>query len=362
MDTLTQAALGATVGQAFFARRLGRKANWYGALGGLVPDFDIFFGLFTNEWGELIWHRGPTHALWFGPVVGPLLGWLCWRHYHRKTKHLPPAISDPSARRPPDPGAREALPAWIGLWILALITHPLLDLFTTYGTQLLAPFSRQRFSLDAIAIIDPIYTALLALALLIGWRSRTRPRRAALAAALALGLTTAYLGYCLFQKTLAREHASADLITTGHAPPERLDTYPTLFQPWLRRLVAWYPDHVLVGFTSTLAPRPLHWTRVPRPTDPAIDAVLAHPDAITFRWFADDRLVPILNPTPAGTEVQLDDFRLGYGHNPGRALWGIRAVVDPTGRLIEGPTRYRQPPPEDITAALRHIWHSTFPE
>ncbi|MGB1248508.1 MAG: metal-dependent hydrolase, partial [Chitinophagales bacterium] len=47
------------------------------------------------------------------------------------------------------------------LWLfsfLALFTHVLLDAFTTYGTQLLLPFSDKRISFDSINIVDPVYT------------------------------------------------------------------------------------------------------------------------------------------------------------------------------------------------------------
>lgn len=354
MDTLTQAALGATVGQAFFARRLGRKANWFGALGGLVPDFDVLFGAFTNEWGSLVWHRGPTHALWFGPVVGPLLGWLCWRYYRRKSETRgspPPGV--------PDPGDRAALPAWMGLWILAIVTHPLLDTFTTYGTQLLAPFANTRFSLHGVAIIDPLYTGVLALALIIGWRSRTRPRRAQAAGAVALAISTLYLGYALHQNTRARDIATAQL--AGGPTYERLDAYPTLFQPWLRRLVAWYPDRVEVGFVSTFSPRPITWIPVERARGPAVETVLQHPNAKLFTWFADDRLVAHTQDVAKGTLVELDDFRLGYTQRPERALWGIRALVAPDGTLLDGPARFRHPTP-DVRGGLTDIWDATFPE
>ena len=40
-------------------------------------------------------------------------------------------------------------------------SHLLLDLATSYGTQILSPFSRRRFTLDWIFIIDPYFTALL---------------------------------------------------------------------------------------------------------------------------------------------------------------------------------------------------------
>lgn len=371
MDTVTQAALGATVGQGLFARKLGRRANWWGALGGLVPDFDVFFGLFVGEWGELVWHRGPTHALWFGPLAGPLLGWLTWRWYRRRArrrarpdKQAPPdaGVGPQTADQTiPDPGSREALPAWIGLWTLAILTHPLLDAFTTYGTQLLTPFDDTRFAWDGVSIIDPLYTGVLAIALLIGWRSRRRPRRAMIAGQAALLVTTAYLGYGYWQNERARALAT-EQIGARSAALERMDAYPTFFQPWGRRVVAWYPDAIEVGFISTLRPRPIAWTRVPRTRGPAVDALLEHPNAKLFRWFANDRLVAFTAPAEGGTRVDLEDFRLAYPDRPGHALWGIRAVVGPEGALVEEPRRFRHPPPEDIAAGLRAVWRGAFPE
>ena len=42
MDTATQALLGAVVGQAGFSHKLGRRALIWGAVGGLLPDLDVF--------------------------------------------------------------------------------------------------------------------------------------------------------------------------------------------------------------------------------------------------------------------------------------------------------------------------------
>jgi inner membrane protein len=47
------------------------------------------------------------------------------------------------------------------LGLVVLASHLILDLATSYGTQLLSPFSRRRLSLDWIFIIDPYFTALL---------------------------------------------------------------------------------------------------------------------------------------------------------------------------------------------------------
>ena len=63
MDTLTQAALGAAVGQSAYAHKLGRRANWYGAAAGLLPDLDVLARPLADEWQSLVWHRGMTSVL-----------------------------------------------------------------------------------------------------------------------------------------------------------------------------------------------------------------------------------------------------------------------------------------------------------
>jgi len=74
MDTPTQVVLGAAVGQALFGHRLGRRAAVWGAVGGLIPDLDMIAAAATGAWGEFVLHRGPTHSLFFGLALGPLLG------------------------------------------------------------------------------------------------------------------------------------------------------------------------------------------------------------------------------------------------------------------------------------------------
>ncbi len=346
MDSLTQAALGAAIGQTF-APRLGRKATWWGALGGLVPDFDILSVPLTGPWGELVWHRGPTHSLWFGPVVGTLIGYAMWRWYRRRTGADPQGPGGPAAFRP-----------WILLWVLALLTHPLLDAFTTYGTQLLSPFADTRFAFNGVAIIDPLYTVPLAIALIVGRFARTRPQRARRAALVALTLTTAYLGYGTWQNHRAHALAVEQLAAEGTAVT-RVAAFPTLFQPWLRRVVAWREGSVQVGDVSTFTPRPLVWQLHEFPANSSVSDLQATPEAALFRWFADGHLAPLVLPRDDGFTVRLADLRYGF---PGSAdgFWGMERDYAADG-APQGPVRrYRNPPPP-VGATLKGLWRATFP-
>jgi len=347
MDTITQAALGAAVGQACFSKTLGRRANWYGALAGLTPDLDVL-ARFAGEWESLAFHRGPTHALWFGPVFGTLLGWATWRYYRRKAERAPPD----------NPVEVGPLRAWIGLWILGLLTHPLLDVFTTYGTQLLAPFDDTRFSLYGVGIIDPFYTVPLFIALGIGRFSRHRPKRAMTAAMLALGLTTGYLAYGVSQHNAAKDRAAVSL-AAENISFSRLDAYPTFLQPWLRRVVARDKKAVYVAYTSSLSDRPIRWHRVEHHlSDARVQGLLATQHGVLFNWFANGQLVGRLSSADKGV-VEIDDFRYGYVTQPSVGLWGIRGRVSPGGKTVSDVRRTRRRP-HDLGKALdgfkRALW------
>lgn len=344
MDTITQGLLGAACGQALYGKSLGRRALVWGAVGGLIPDLDMAVIPLLGPLAEFRYHRSLTHSLWFGPVVGVALGYVA----HRL-----------AARRRGADGAGP-LSAWIGLYIVSLFTHPLLDLFTTYGTQLLWPFSHHRFALDGVAILDPFYSILLLAALLVGRAKRERPALGARVAWSALGLSTAYLFYGLVLNRQAESLAHGQLAREG-VPSAQVRAYPTLLQPWLRRIVVRVPaeGEIRVGFLSLLRPRLVGWQRF-RPADgPLVLALRQTPEGRLFEWFAMGETAARLSETPAGSVVEIEDLRYGYGEEPDEGLWGIRGSFDGEQRAVGSVERYTRQP-RGVARALALLWRSTF--
>jgi len=338
MDTPTQAFLGAALGQALAGRRLGRQAAVWGAVGGLLPDLDILLAA-VSPVGDMLYHRGPTHALWFGPVVGSALGWLLWR-----TR---------GGRRPGQ------LAAWITLMVAVLFTHPLLDLFTSYGTQLLAPFSTRRFALDAVAIIDPAYTVWLVAALLIGWLTGWGSRPAKISAWLALTISTGYLFFC-WHLNLGVEARVRTALAAEGVRSARVDAYPTLLQAYLRRVVVRNGRELRVGWTNVLNGRPIHWDRFEAPRDPLTDATRATRIGRIFEWFASGQTVGSVEPSGDHVDVVIDDLRYGLPGAPRQGLWGIRARFDRAGHLVGAVKRVRRRPERAIRTYLHEILQGTF--
>jgi inner membrane protein len=342
MDTLTQGLLGAACGQAFYAERLGwRRAATWGAVGGLLPDIDVLPIALLGPLAEFRYHRALTHALWFSLVAGPLLAW---------------AVRRVQARRLGEARAGD-LGDWIGLFVVALVTHPLLDLFTTYGTMLLWPLP-ERFAFDAVAIIDPFYSAILALALIVGWRAR-RPAVATATGIAALVLTTAFLFYGLHLNHATETEARRQLAPRASAALS-VRAYPTLFQPWLRRVVARDGRDVSVGLLSTWRPHAIDFRSFREPDDARIAAALATPEGELFSWFAMGQTTARVVETAGGAAVEVDDLRYGYGEAPDQGLWGLRFPLDAQGRPAGAVERYSRRPRAALLATFGVIWRATF--
>ncbi len=247
MDSLSQLALGAAVSVAVMRHRTAPwKAAAWGALAGTLPDLDVLVDQ-GDPILNMVLHRAETHALfWLTLFSLPLAGLVAWLQGQ-------PALW----RR-----------WWLALW-LVLITHPLLDGMTVYGTQLLLPFTDWPYGVGSIFIIDPLYT----LPLLLGtaWALVKRGQGSALRANTAgLLLSTAYLAWGVGAQQHVTRVATAALAQQGVAV-ERLLVTPTPFNTVLWRVLAVNGAHHHEGFYSLLdGPVPLQFDRFERGTSLAV--------------------------------------------------------------------------------------------
>lgn len=143
MDSLTQIVLGAACGEAVLGKKIGNKALLFGAIGGTIPDLDVIVGgiIHQNKIDAMLFHRGFMHSILFSVLAAFFFGWLVFKFYNTKKRIDTTSQSD-----------------WVRLFFWSLLTHPILDCFTPYGTQLFAPFSNYRVAFNNIAVVDPLYT------------------------------------------------------------------------------------------------------------------------------------------------------------------------------------------------------------
>lgn len=359
MDPVSQAALGAVVAQSVGHRRLGLKVAIIGAAAGAMPDADVLFSITGDFVDQLVTHRGITHSLFFAPIVGPLLGWLVWKAEARE-----------------DPGFRRRN-CWMLATTLAILSHPLLDLLTPYGTQLLQPFSNARFAINAMPIIDPVYTLMLLAGLYIAFRSARTLRRtpeqdsqlpdsagisfhAGRIAGVTLLLSCAYLGWGWWLNEQTEVEANRQLAQSG-IHNAQVAAFPTVLQIHYRRVVARLPDRDLVGFYSNWEPCDIEWQSAQRSDGPLLNAYLASREGQVFHWFAMGWAHYALAAATGGSGYRLlaSDLRYGFDSDPRRSVFSLSTLIDPLGVVI-APIHTGRTIPQDSGSALRNLLEATY--
>lgn len=317
MDSLTQAVLGGAVGYAVGGRRLGRPAAGWGAVLGTVPDLDVLAYPWLDTAGELLVHRGVTHGLAFSLVAGPLFGWmLAAAERGRRTRGAPSGAA-------PDPRPGSGW-AWTTVAVLALVTHPLLDVCTVYGTQLLAPFSRRPFATGSVFIIDPLYTLPLMACLGVSV-VRQRPRWATAG----LAVSTLYLAWGLGAQAVV--DARAARAWPGAA--QRLVT-PMPLQSLYWRIEVLQHGQV-ASYTHALVRPDVFWPAAPVAPRAEFPASLRRTRGVaTLQWFSRGWLV---RPTGAPPAL-VADARFGQGPD---GQYVFRWKVGPEGRIEAVPLAAR---------------------
>lgn len=343
MDSLTHLLFGATLGQAGFRQKLGRRALVAGAVIASLPDFDVAAGWIGGHLAEWEHHRGFTHSFFFAPVAGPVLGWAIARA-ERWT------IPSPAGAAAGTATGDDRLRWWIWFSILGLLSNSVLDVLTAYGTQILWPLSTTRFAVNALAIIDPVYSLLpLLIALLIGAFARPRVGRFAARAVFAWMALYAVFAWNLNEKV---ERIAAE----DFGRPAVVTAYPLLFQPYYQRVLAMTPEAAHVGYYSLLNPKPIAWTAYAIDHGPAIEAVRRSREGAVFEWFAMDRVLWRATPDGrGGMQVEASDLRYGMPGPSDTGFWGFRTRVDGAGGFLDPPQPFTAPR-DASAAAFRAFW------
>ncbi|GAB5418842.1 MAG: metal-dependent hydrolase [Crocinitomicaceae bacterium] len=201
MDSLTQVVLGAAVGEAVLGKKVGNRAMAWGAVAGTIPDLDVYMRYFTDQMTATEMHRGFSHSIVFSVLMAFILGYCVWKQARitmigfLAILAIYPILRGSSIvfvlialallgllsfliwRRGESPLVASKWD-WSKLFFWTLITHPLLDAHTTWGTQLFWPFE-YRVAYQNIFVVDPLYTLpFLIFTLIALFMKRTNPKRA----------------------------------------------------------------------------------------------------------------------------------------------------------------------------------------
>ena len=236
MDSLTQIVLGAACGEIVLGKKIGNKALLFGAIGGTIPDLDVFIGgfLYSNEIQAMAFHRGFMHSILFAILGAFLFGWLTYKLYNSGKRLETTTQKD-----------------WIWLFFLSIFTHPILDCFTPYGTQLFTPFSDYRVGFNNISVVDPLYTVPFLLCLIIMmFYHRTKEKRTWWLKT-GIYLSSAYMIFTIGNKLYIDSVFKKSFEKAGISY-NRFSSQPTIFNNILWYAVAETDDKYYLTFYSLL--------------------------------------------------------------------------------------------------------------
>lgn len=310
MDSLTQIILGAAVGEAIAGKKAGFRGAMWGAGLGTLPDLDILASPLLDGVHQLRFHRGITHSILFSFLSAPLFGWGIHKIHDIK-------------------GTTAWL--WMKLVLWVHLTHVLIDLATTYGTQILYPLTDTPFTLDLIFIIDPLYTLPMLMGLIFVFIYRKRPKARRWANNTGLIVSTFYLVLAFgikshvhgtVQQSFANQYGHYEIMKTTPAGPSII-----LWNGYIKRDDSIYQATYSIFDSSA----DLAFKEIPRNTS------LIEP-------FADDRGIRTLlwfsrgyyTVQQQGDDIVFYDLRFGrtdlwLSNEEGSYLWGNSLIMDERG-------------------------------
>jgi inner membrane protein len=298
LDNLTHTLTGLVFAQAGLGRTT-RGGTLALALASNLPDIDIVFGLQSTA-AYLEHHRNLSHSVVGAPLLAlglAALLKLCFREA-RFSRLLTASL-------------------------VGVAGHVFMDLWTSYGTRVLAPFDRTFFTWDLVFIVDPLILLLL-LGTLLATLRLPQPKRLA---ALGLGLVMSYVGA---RAVLHAQGLDEGIARVPGGGVVRAAALPLPLDPFRWRFIADTGAAYWTGEVALRGPA----TRVVRRHKLAETAATARareasPVAGSFLAFSSFPWLEVA-ATGDGTEVIFRDLRF---ERPGRESFAARVLVGEDGRI-----------------------------
>lgn len=306
-------------------KKVGNKALLWGAIAGTLPDLDVFFP-FADPVSAFTYHRSVSHSVFVLTLLTPLLTTLILR-IHSAT--------------------REHRKGWFMLVFLALTTHPLLDCFTVYGTQIGWPLYTTPVTWSTLFIIDPLYTLPLLLGVIGALMMRRKHPRGHWLNALGLLLSTAYLLFTIGVKIHVSSVIRSSLDDQNIQATRYLST-PAPLNTMLWRAIAMEEDGYFQGFYSLFDPEPkMHFERFP--SDPTLlDPIRTTASVERLTWFTKG-LYSVRSDNEA---IILSDLRMGLEPN----YVFVFKVGERQGETIAATPPQQLPQSFPASDALIQVW------
>jgi len=391
MDSLTQIALGAAVAEVTLGKKIGNKAILWGAVGGTIPDLDVLANPILSELQALAFHRGITHSILFSIVGAFLFGWMVHNVYQSKYHNVIAGIGWSSLfalisvpiiilsgnpvvkiaavillsalvyftyRKYKDrdvPSLGTSLRDWQLLFFWTIFTHPILDSFTTYGTQLFQPFSSFRVGFNNISVADPLYTLPLIIGLIIiSFYHRQNDKRRTIIWG-AIIVSSLYMAFTIWNKSRVNQ-IFTDSLQSENIEYQRYMTSPSILNNVLWFCLAEAESEYYFGLYSFFDKEKkviLH--SIPKNWD-LLDAQEDDNTINTLKWFSNDYYGVMKRKDGS---LQINDMR--YGTYDGKDTneesfifrFGVKKGSDGMYQITD---EQAGPPNEDRAEIFKELW------
>lgn len=298
MDPISQGVMGASLPQSFSNKKNIFCIFIIGFLAGMFPDIDIFIRSTYDPLLFLEFHRQFTHSLIFIPLGGFIFTTIFYGLFFRLIPF-----------------------GFLKTWLFATMgyaTHGLLDACTSYGTQLLWPFSNERISWNNISIIDPLFTIPVMIFLIL-----SLVKRKSSWAKIALGWALIYLFLGFIQNHRAQQVANEIVTQRGHHP-EIISVKPSFGNLILWKIIYqhdgyFYIDAINIGLKKEIftGQKIKKFNKLDLSYFNDLDE-MQKIDIDRFLWFSQDFVS--VNPQ---NEYELLDIRYSNLPHEIGGLWGI---------------------------------------
>jgi inner membrane protein len=211
--------------------------------------------------------------------------------------------------------------------LTALASHPILDVFTSYGTQLLAPLTDHRFAIDALPIVDIIFTPILILTLIGCWiarrRAPARPWAPVIVAWIGFALACAYALTGLTLGYLAKEEPPK---CYNHCARHAYPMVPTIFvwRVTIEEEDAWDVARRNFLFGQHLQAADFH--RLAQANNECVTKARELPEVKTFTWFAGGQVCATYRQEDGRHVVEFQDMRYSLRPEDTTGMWSVQVV------------------------------------
>ena len=208
MDSLSQVVLGAITFALVKDKEIGKKSLVYGAVLGTIPDLDVLLNPFFDSVEQLAIHRAFSHSIFFSIILSLLAAKILSKKYN------------------------SSYISWVWACFVALFTHPLLDICTTYGTRILYPLTKSYYSLNNVFVVDLGFTLPLLIATIALWIMKNKNPKRSKIINISLILSTGYLVWGLVVREIVY-YKFETVLQEKNIAYEKMNVAPTPFNTFL---------------------------------------------------------------------------------------------------------------------------------